>query len=67
MKIEVDSKDLHTIADQIEHNCNMLSYTDAEDAEDDVEFYVPVIKELADDLRAITNLAMQRQTPGGAS
>lgn len=53
MKISVESKDLITIAEEIQRNCDLLSYTDAEDAEDDVAFYVPVIRTLADDLQEL--------------
>ena len=56
MIISVESKDLLTIAEQIQHNCAMLSYTDAEDAEDDVGFYVPVIQQLADELKEYTEI-----------
>ena len=55
MKIEIESNDLLAIADEIEHNCTMLGYTDGEDAEDDIAFYVPVIRSMADRLKSIVN------------
>lgn len=65
MKICVDSKDLLTIAEQIQYNCEMLSFTDEESAEDDVEFYVPVIRDLAEDLEALAVLKARQATEGG--
>ncbi len=53
MRIEIESNDLLAIADEIEHNCTMLGYTDGEDAEDDLSFYVPVIREQAQRLRTL--------------
>ena len=68
MKISIESTDLLNIADEIQRNCEMLSFTSAEDAEDDVSFYVPVIRSLADDLEALVELKEQESPgKGGAS
>ena len=61
MKIEIESNDLLAIADEIEHNCTMLGFTDGEDAEDDLSFYVPVIRDLAERLRSLVALK-EKQT-----
>ncbi len=62
MKICVESKDLLLIASQIESNCDALGYTDAEDAEDDLAFYLPVIRTLAYDLAALARLKEKQVT-----
>lgn len=53
MKITVDQNELLQIADEIQRNCDLLSYTDAENAEDDIPYYVQIIRQLADELLAI--------------
>ena len=50
MKITIDAQDVRSIAEEIRRNCDLLSYTDADAAEDDIAFYVPAIRSLADDL-----------------
>lgn len=55
MKITIDAQDVRNIAEEIRRNCDLLSYTDSENAEDDICFYVPVIWSLADDLIRITD------------
>ena len=67
MKISVESKDLISIADDIQHNCTMLSFTDEEDAEDDVAYYVPVIQQLADDLKDYVECKEQEAQREGVS
>ncbi len=52
MKRIVDTAALVAVADEIEHNCNMLGYVD-EDSVDDVGFYVPRIQRAVDALRGI--------------
>ena len=59
MKIEIESNELLAIAEEIQRNCDMLGYTDAEDAEDDLGFYLPVIRGLTYDLERLAD-------PGGA-
>lgn len=49
--IETDS--LGLVADDIEHNCNMLGFTDEESAEDDLSFYLPRILDGVETLRKI--------------
>ena len=56
MKICIDSRDLLIIADEILHNCVMLGYVDAEDAEDEIALYCSNISELANDLQALVAL-----------
>lgn len=61
MKISIDRNVLLQIAEEIQRNCDLLGYTDAEDAEDDVAFYVPVIRNLADDLQALVMAEMPQE------
>lgn len=56
---------LHYIADVIQRNCDFLSYTDPEEAEEDLAFYLPMIRNLADDLHQLAETISE--TPGGAS
>ena len=53
MKKIIDAKTLDAIADDILHNCFMLGFTDEESAEDDIGFYIPRIKGLAESLKSI--------------
>lgn len=55
MKITIDSRDIRSIAEEIQRNCDLLSYTDADNAEEDISYYVPVIRDLADNLVRITD------------
>lgn len=50
MKISIEQSDLLAIAQEIRRICDLLSYTTEEDAQGDVDYYVPVIRGLADDL-----------------
>ena len=67
MIISVESKDLISIAEEIQRNCDLLSYTDAEDAEDDVAFYVPAIRQLADELEEHAERKEREALKGGGS
>ena len=52
-KIIVDSTALDAVADAIEHEVLMMSFTDEETAASDWDFYGPRIKRAAEELRAI--------------
>lgn len=52
-RIIVDSDSLAAAADDIEHNCIMLGFTDEESAEDDIGFYIPRIRAGVETLRKI--------------
>lgn len=57
MKRIIDTSALVAVANDIEHNCFMLAFTDEESAEDDVGFYVPRIRRAVDELRGIIRTA----------
>ena len=57
MIIKVESTKLHTIADEIQRNCDLLSDTWGEYAEDDIALYAPAIRQLAEDLQQLALLA----------
>lgn len=63
MKKIIDTDILMEIADDIRNNCEYLSCTDAEDAEDDIAFCVPVIQQLANDLEDL--VAAAPEAPNG--
>ncbi len=67
MKIEVESSELIRIAAAIEHDCFMLGYTDPEDAEDDIDFYIPSIKSMAGCLRLMVWKGEKQKQTGGAN
>ena len=53
MKRIIETAALAAIAEDVEHNCLMLSLSDEESAEDDIGFFVPRIKRAAYELRKI--------------
>ena len=57
MKIIIEKSDLERIAEDIQHEATMLSFTDEEDAGDDLSFYVPMILEDAEKLQRIIDEA----------
>lgn len=65
MKI-IDSDALLDIADDIRNNCEVLSCSDAEEAEDDIAYYVPIIQQLAEDLVDIVAAAAEIPNGGNA-
>lgn len=61
MKKIIEARDLHRIADEIIHNVTMLGYTDPEDAEDDLDFYLPCIEQAARDIKGIADASKPAQ------
>lgn len=53
MKKIIEANDLLQISEEIQHSAVMLELTDAECTEDDLAFYLPVIRQCADNLRQI--------------
>lgn len=67
MKISIDRNILLQTAEEIQRNCDLLGYTDAEDAEDDIAFYVPVIRQLADELYELAMSETAQEGKKGAN
>ncbi len=66
MKKILETDLLLDITDDIRNNCEYLSCTDAEDAEFDIDCYVPVIKQLVDDLEELISEAPEAPNGGQA-
>ena len=62
MKINIDSQDLLSIAEDIQHNCAALDNCDERDIDDLVPYHTGKIRELAEDLSSIAEKAVQHQT-----
>ena len=61
MKIKIKSKDLLTIAGEIQRNCDLLFYTDGADTDNDVFMYATEILRFADELQALVTLKKEQQ------
>ena len=59
MKALIETKDIQMIADEIHHNALMLELYDEETASNDIDFYVPQIKQAAEELLRIVQASEQ--------
>ena len=65
MKIKIDSKDLLTIAGEIQRNCDLLNYSEGADKDPDFSQYAMEIMSLAVDLQAIVVYKERQKLKGG--
>ena len=54
MKKPLNADALHRIADEIDHNCMMLELSDEDTAREDLDFYLPRIRQCADELNRLS-------------
>lgn len=65
MKIIIEKADLERIAEDILHEATMLSFTDEDDAGDDLSFYVPMIQADAERLKRLADESKPMSAEGG--
>ncbi len=53
MQIIVDSAALEAVAQEIEYTCNMLALTDDDSAQDDLDYYLPQLRQTGEALHGI--------------
>lgn len=65
MKLLVEKADLEAIAEDLLHNSMMLEFTDTDNAEDDLAFYLPRIRDNAEQLKRLADESAPAATEGG--